>query len=395
MRLTDYADRRFRLAGKPLLRTVQHFMGPVEDLPAGVISFGNYDYLGLARDERLREAACAAVRAKGVGVSASRLVGGERHFHAGFEAALADFIGTEAALCLVSGYLTNLTVIGHLLGARDLLLVDALSHNSIMAGSSCSRAYTNVFRHNDLDHLEILLAAEREKFGRCLIVVEGLYSMDGDVPDLPRLLALKNKYDAWLLVDEAHSIGVLGRTGRGLTEHWGINPREVDIIIGTLSKTFATCGGFVAAAQIVLDWFHYTLPGFVFSVGMAPPIAAAAHQALRILRAEPERVTKLQANSSYFIATAQALGLATGPAAGHGVVPLLFRDNQETVWCANALLEAGFYCPPIVQVGVPRDQPRLRFFLSSMHETGEILRALEVVADAVAAYREDDVVAAQ
>jgi 8-amino-7-oxononanoate synthase len=389
--LADYAERRFRLAGKQVLGHVQHFMGSRDQLPRHngqpPVSFGNYDYLGLSQDPRLADAACAAIRARGVGVSASRLIGGERDFHAGLEHALADFIGSEGALCLVSGYLTNVSIIGHLLGGRDLLLIDELSHNSIVTGASGSRAATQVFRHNDLAHLEAILEAQRGKHRNCLIVVEGLYSMDGDVPDLPKLLALKRRYGAWLLVDEAHSIGVLGASGRGISEHWGTDPREIDLIIGTLSKTLATCGGFVAAAQSVLDWLHYTLPGFVYSVGMPPPVAAGAQAALEILRAEPWRVTRLHANSSFFVKTAARLGLDTGPARGHGVVPVFFRDNAETVGCANALLAAGYYCPPIVQVGVPRDQPRLRFFLSTLHDEADISGALEIVAGAIAEIR--------
>jgi 7-keto-8-aminopelargonate synthetase-like enzyme len=270
------------------------------------------------------------------------------------------------------------------LGARDLLLTDELSHNSIVAGAAGTRAEAVTFRHNDLDHLEAILAVRRAEHRHTLIVVEGLYSMDGDLPDLPRLLALKQRFGAWLLVDEAHSIGVLGRTGRGISEHFGADPREIDLIIGTLSKSLATCGGFIAAAQPVLDWLHYTLPGFVFSVGMPPPVAAGAAAALDILDAEPWRVMKLQANSRYFVETARALGLNTGPAAGHGVVPVFFRDNAQTVACAEALLAAGYYCPPIVQVGVPRDQPRLRFFLSAAHTQAQILGALETVAESLA-----------
>ncbi len=398
MRLADYADRRFRLAGREVLGQVRHFMGSFDRLPGNsrggpVVSFGNYDYLGLAGDGRVREAAAEAALRTGVGVSASRMIGGERDFHAAFERDIAAFVGTEASLCLVSGYLTNMTVVGHLLGSRDLLLIDELSHNSIVTGASGSRARTIAFRHNDLDHLEEILRIERGAHGRCLIVVEGLYSMDGDVPDLPRLLAMKNAHDCWLMVDEAHSIGVLGATGRGLSEHWGTDPRAVDLIIGTLSKSLVSCGGFIAAEARVLEWLHFTLPGFVFSVGMAPPAAAAAGTALRILREEPWRIARLHAISQHFIAEADRLGLDTGPSIGHGVVPVLFRDNGETVACAEALLRRGFYCPPIIQVGVPRDQPRLRFFLSVQHREEDVTEALETVAEACLVGSHDQVLA--
>ena len=386
MRLVDYADRRFRLAGREVLGQVRHFMGSFDQLPAAgrgaVVSFGNYDYLGLADDPRVREAAAEAALRLGVGVSASRMIGGERDFHAAFERDVAAFVGHEASLCLVSGYLTNMTLVGHLLGSRHLLLIDELSHNSIVTGASGSRARTIAFRHNDLDHLDEILRIERGAHARCLVIVEGLYSMDGDIPDLPRLLALKQAHDCWLMVDEAHSIGVLGATGRGLSEHWGTDPREIDLIVGTLSKSLVSCGGFIAAEARVLEWLHFTLPGFVFSVGMAPPIAAAAGTALRILDQEPWRIARLHAISQHFVAEALRLGLDTGPSIGHGVVPVMFRDNEETVACAQAMLEHGYYCPPIVQVGVPRDQPRLRFFLSVKHREQDVTQALGIVAEA-------------
>ena len=169
---------------------------------------------------------------------------------------------------------------------------------------------------------------------------------------------------------------------RGLSEHWGTDPRAVDLIIGTLSKAFVSCGGFIAAEARVLEWLHFTLPGFVFSVGLAPPIAAAAGAALRILCQEPWRIARLHAISQHFVAEADRLGLDIGPAIGHGVVPVLFRDNAETVACAEAMLGRGYYCPPIIQVGVPRDQPRLRFFLSVQHREADVTEALEIVAEA-------------
>lgn len=386
MRLVEFADRRFRLAGREVLGRVRHFMGSFDTLRSGadgrLVSFGAYDYLGLAADPRVRRASAEAAMQVGVGVSASRMIGGERDFHADLEAGLAAFVGTEASLCLVSGYLTNLSLVQHLLGSRDLLVIDELSHNSIVSGAAASRARTLTFRHNDLDHLEEILATQRGAHARCLIVVEGLYSMDGDIPDLPRLIALKHAHDCWLMVDEAHSIGVLGATGRGISEHWGTDPQEIDLIVGTLSKAFVSCGGFVAGAARVLEWLHFTLPGFVFSVGMAPPIAAAANTALAILRKEPWRIERLRAVSAHFVCEAGRLGLDCGPSRGHGVVPLFFRDNEETVVCAEALLGHGFYCPPIVQVGVPRDQPRLRFFLSAAHREEDVTTALEIIAAA-------------
>lgn len=344
------------------------------------VSFANYDYLGLSADERIRAAAAEAVHTHGIGALGSRLVGGERLCHQDFERELAAFLGTEATLSLVSGYLTNASTVTHLLSAHDLIVYDELCHNSLIAGVGGSRAASQVFRHNDLDHLDHVLKESRSRHKRCLVLAEGLYSMDGDYPDLARLVEIKDRHGAWLLLDEAHSIGVLGEHGRGLSELCGVDPRRVDLITGTLSKTFASCGGFVAAAAETVQWLRFTLPGFVYSVGLSPPIAAAARRALSILVEERWRVAWLRENAELFVATARSLGLETGTAVGRGIVPVFFRSNEETLFASQALLKEGFYCPPVVQVGVPKNQPRLRFFLSAAHEPQAIRHALQILA---------------
>ncbi len=181
------------------------------------------------------------------------------------EEGLAKFLGADAALTLVSGYLANVTTIAHLLGSRDALFIDELSHNSIVSGAKSAVAETIVFRHNDLDHLAFLLSERRDSYRNVLIVVESLYSMDGDVADLNRLVEIKEAHNAWLLIDEAHSLGVLGDEGRGLCEYCGVDPQRVDLMIGTLSKALASCGGFIAGKAAVIEWLRYTLPGFVYS----------------------------------------------------------------------------------------------------------------------------------
>jgi 8-amino-7-oxononanoate synthase len=182
------------------------------------------------------------------------------------------------------------------------------------------------------------------------------------------------------MLDEAHSIGVLGATGRGLTEECAVDPTQVDLLIGTLSKTFATSGGFVAGHPDVIEWLRFTLPGFVYSVGQSPVLAASALAALRILKAEPERVTQLRAKAAFFRETALNLGLDVGGSRGLSVVPILFQSTEETILASQALLHAGFYCPPIVQMGIPKDQPRLRFFISAGHDCADMQRALETLA---------------
>nr|WP_210330799.1 MULTISPECIES: aminotransferase class I/II-fold pyridoxal phosphate-dependent enzyme [unclassified Methylocystis] len=346
------------------------------------VSFANYDYLGLANHPRIREEAKREVDGLGVGALASRLVGGERTTHKPFEAEIAEFLGMESALTLVSGYLSNVTTIAWLMsGKRDAIFIDELAHNSIVAGADGAPAQVVKFRHNDLDHLDHLLARHREEYRNVLIVVEGVYSMDGDTADLPRLFAIKDKYKVWLLVDEAHSLGVLGATGRGLAEHQGVDPDRIDLIVGTMSKTLASCGGYVCGKKQVIDWFRYTLPGFVYSVGLSPVILAAARTALRLMQEETWRIAKLADNAELFRTVAHEAGFSTGPAIGRGVVPILFSSDVETMWASQHLLENGYYVPPVVRIGVPKDGPRLRFFFSANHSEAEIRGVIQMLRD--------------
>jgi 8-amino-7-oxononanoate synthase len=381
--LVGHVVRRARLAGGSILKKGNPWFAPLDRLQADAIknggtlvSFANYDYLGISDHPAIRQAAHTALDRVGVGALGSRLVGGERLIHAAFEEALAKFVGTEACLTLVSGYLTNLTTISHLLGKRDLILYDELSHNSIVAGVASSRATSVEFRHNDMEHLRYLLQEGRAKHRNCLIVVESLYSMDGDLVDLPEILNLKDEFGCWLLIDEAHSIGVLGKSGRGVCEHFGVDPKRIDLIIGTLSKTFVSCGGFICAQKLVLDWMKYMLPGFVYSVGLPPVIAGAAGAALELIAAEPQRVAKLQANASRFLEKAREAQLSTGPAEGYAIVPVMFPDMKTTMAASAHLLKNGIYAPPIVQMGVPKGLPRIRFFISARHTFEQIDRTV-------------------
>jgi 8-amino-7-oxononanoate synthase len=386
--LLAYADRRVRLAGRAILDGGNPFFVPLDELQAhmrgaggSLVSFANYDYLGLSDHPAIKHASHQAIDKIGVGALGSRLVGGERLIHAEFEDALAKFVGADACLSLVSGYLTNLSTISHLVGRRDLILYDELSHNSIVTGIASSKATSIEFRHNDIDHLHWLLKDVRSKYRSCLIAVESLYSMDGDIADLPGLLALKDKFGCWLLVDEAHSIGVLGKRGRGVSEHFGEDPQRIDLITGTLSKTFVSCGGFICAQRPVLDWMRFTLPGFVYSVGLSPVIAAAARAALELVVAEPERVATQEKNSKRFFEKAKEAGLNVGSATGHAIVPVIFPDFGTTMEGADFLLKKGIYAPPIVQVGVPKGLPRIRFFISARHSFKDIDRTVGALAD--------------
>lgn len=349
-----------------------------------LINYASYNYLGLNGDPRVGAAAKAAIDRHGVSASASRLVSGERPVHAELEAAIAGIYGTQSALALVSGHATNVTVIGQLLGPRDLILHDAAIHNSCTEGARLSGARRIAFAHNDWQAAERDLASARRAARRALIVIEGHYSMDGDVPDLPRFIDLAARHDCWLMVDEAHALGVLGPTGRGVHEHFGCDPAGVDIWMGTLSKTLSGCGGYIAGSRALIDYLKHAAPGFVYSVGMPPAIAAAALESLSILRAEPERVARLQANGALFLRLAREAGLDTGNAAGFAIVPVIVGSSIGAARLSAALFARGINVQPILFPAVPEASARLRFFLTADHDEAQIRTTIAAVSHAAA-----------
>ena len=346
------------------------------------INFASYNYLGLNGDPRVAAAAKAAIDRYGVSASASRLASGERPIHAELESALAAHYGTEACVTLVSGHATNVTVIGTLLGPRDLILHDRLIHNSVAEGARLSGARRIAFAHNDWEAADRELAAQRRRHGRALLVNEGHYSMDGDLPDLARFAAVARRHDALLMVDEAHSIGVLGATGRGLAEHCGADPGLADIWMGTLSKTLSSCGGYIAGRRRLIDLLRHTAPGFVYSVGLAPPLAASALKSLRILHAEPWRVARLQANAALFLRLAREAGFDTGHSAGLGIVPIILGSSVRAARLAAAAFEAGVNVQPILHPVVAEGSARLRCFLSAEHTPDELSQSCAILAAA-------------
>jgi 8-amino-7-oxononanoate synthase len=345
------------------------------------VNFASYDYLGLNQHPAVAEAAKAAIGQFGTSVSASRIVAGERPLHRALEVALAEVYNAEAAIAFVSGHATNVSTIGTLMTPDDLILYDDLSHNSVLVGSKLSRATAMSFRHNDPDALESMLREHRHLHKRTLIVVEGLYSMDGDVANLPKLVALKEKYGAWLMVDEAHALGVLGSNGRGSAEHFGINPNRVDIWMGTLSKTLAGCGGYIAGKQELIDVLKYQAPGLVYSVGLSPPLAAAATASLALMKAEPERIARVQANGKLFLSLAQAAGLDTATSEGHSIVSVIVGDLLTTGKLAQRLLDRGLNVLPIIYPAVPLKAARFRFFITSEHTPDQIRSAVKIMCE--------------
>ena len=342
-------------------------------------NFASYDYLGLNGDPRVVEASKAAIDHYGTSVSASRMVSGERAIHRELESEIARLYSADDAVALVGGHATNVSLIGALLGPDDIVVHDALAHNSIVEGARLSGARRMPFRHLDYEAADRALAEARPRGGKALIVIEGHYSMDGDVPDLAAFVALARRHGAWLMVDEAHALGVLGRNGFGLAEHAGIDPGEVDIWMGTLSKSLVSTGGYIAGGGALIGYLKLTLPGFVFSAGLAPATAAAALAALRVLRDEPERVARLNRNAALFARLLREAGLDIGGSVGAAIVPLIIGSSIRAGRLAQALFARGVNAPPILYPAVRA--ARLRFFVTAGHSEAQLRDTARIVVE--------------
>ena len=347
------------------------------------INFSSYNYLGLSGHPAINKAAKDAIDRYGTSASASRLVAGERPIQRELEEALADLYEVEDCIVFVSGHATNVSTIGYLFGHRDLIIHDSLIHNSVLEGIKLAGSTRRSFPHNDLKVLDTLLTELRDQFERVLIVVEGHYSMDGDIPDLPTLIDIKRRHQAFLMVDEAHSLGVLGKTGKGIREHFGVAGKDVDIWMGTLSKILAGCGGFIAGERALVEHLKYAAPSFVYSVGMAPPLAAASLAALKVMLKEPERVARLQENGRQFFKLAKEHRLDTGTSQGFAIVPVITGSSLKAAKFSNCLFERGINVQPIIYPAVEEKAARLRFFLACMHTETQINKVIEIMKEYV------------
>ncbi|MCC6508134.1 MAG: aminotransferase class I/II-fold pyridoxal phosphate-dependent enzyme [Pirellulaceae bacterium] len=349
-----------------------------------LISFASYNYIGMSGDPEVNAAVVEAVGTYGTSVSASRLVSGEKDLHGRLEREIAEWVGVDASVVMVGGHATNETTIGHLVGPGDLIVHDSLSHNSIVQGAILSGARRRPFPHNDWQALEDILAEVRASYRRILVVVEGVYSMDGDFPNLPRFIDVKQRYKSWLMVDEAHSMGTMGKTGRGIGEHFGVNPRNVDIWMGTLSKSFGSCGGYIAGSHELIEYLRYTAPGFVFSVGLSPPNAAASLASLKVLREHPERVKILQERARLFLSEAKRRGLNTGESGQTAVIPVITGNSLHALLLSRKMFEKGINVQPILYPAVEESAARLRYFINSTHSEEQIRYAVAATADSLA-----------
>lgn len=350
-----------------------------------VINFSSYNYIGLCGDPRVNAAAMEAMERYGTSAGASRVVSGEKPVHRALEGRIAEMLGVDDAVVMVSGHATNVTAISCLMGPKDLIVYDRWAHNSILEGAAASGAKLMMFPHNDCDALDDILMRFRGEYERTLIAVEGIYSMDGDIAPMERLIETKKRHRALLLVDEAHSIGVIGRHGGGVREHFDLDGVDVDIWMGTLSKSLAGCGGYIAGDAALIELLKYTAPGFVYSVGMSPVMAAASLRALELMFEEPWRVARLNNNAKTFRDMASRHGLDVGLSEGKNIVPIIVGASVKAGRLAGALFDAGINVHPIIYPAVQENAARLRFFLSSMHSPEQVETAVMSLVETQAA----------
>ncbi|NBW96656.1 MAG: aminotransferase class I/II-fold pyridoxal phosphate-dependent enzyme [Planctomycetia bacterium] len=370
-------ENPFLLANEAVSRRVARIDG------RDVISFTSFDYLGLAAHPDVARAAKDAIDRFGTSASASRMVGGNNTLLDALDEELAAFLGTERAVVFPCGYGTNASLFNHLFGAGDLILYDELAHNSIMQGANASKAGKRSFRHNDHAQLDGLLRDLRPQYRRVVVAIEGVYSMDGDYPDLPRFIEVKKRHDALLYVDEAHSLGTMGPGGRGICEFFSVDPADGDLWMGTISKALGAGGGYLAGRERLIRYLGCTTPAFVFSTACSPPNAAAALEGLKVIQREPWRVTRLRERSELFLKLAHDCDLDTGESGDTPVIPIILGSSTRAIRVSQMLLERGINARPILYPAVRESAARVRFFLTAEHTEDQIVRAVATLADVV------------
>ncbi len=341
--------------------------------------YASYSYLGLVGHPRINEAAKKAVDKFGTGTNGVRLLAGTLTIHKELEETIANFKHAEAAVTYSSGYVTNLTVISGLMGRGDYVFSDKLNHASIVDGCLMSGAEFRRFRHNDMEHLEGLLKNAPADVAK-MVVADSVFSMDGDIIDLPKVLELTKKYNAWLMIDEAHSVGVLGKTGTGIEEHFGLGD-VIDIKMGTLSKTIPSVGGYVAANKEIVTYLSHLSRAYMFSAALPPAQAAAANEAFKVILDEPWRIERLNQNTKQFIGGLKGMGFDT-MLTETAIVPVLCGQDDVAFAMTRECQHNDVFVLPVASPAVPEGLARLRATVTAAHEPSEIERAMDVIGEA-------------
>ncbi|MEP7137390.1 MAG: aminotransferase class I/II-fold pyridoxal phosphate-dependent enzyme, partial [Chloroflexota bacterium] len=341
--------------------------------------YASYSYLGLVGHPRINAAAKAAVDKFGTGTNGVRTLAGTLTIHNELEETIANFKHSEAAITYTSGYATNLTVISTLMGRGDYVFSDKLNHASIVDGCLMSGAEFRRFRHNEMDHLEGLLKNAPADVAK-LVIADSVFSMDGDIIDLPKMVALCKQYNAWLMIDEAHSVGVLGEKGTGIEEYFNMYG-QIDIKMGTLSKTIPSVGGYVAASKDIITYLRHSSRAYIFSAALPPAQAAAANEAFKVILDEPERIVKLNLNTKQFIGGLKSMGFDT-MLTETAIVPVLCGDDQTAFEMTREAQHNDVFVLPVVSPAVPEGLARLRATVTAAHEPSEIERAMDIIGEA-------------
>jgi glycine C-acetyltransferase len=340
-----------------------------------MMMLSSYDYLGLIGHPLVDEWAIEAIRKYGTGTGGVRMLTGTIDLHREMEKDIAAFKGTAEAITFSSGYLANLAVMAALLAPQDRVILDTLSHRSLVDACRLAGVQVQRFRHNDAASLRKELETPSDA-NRTLIVADGVFSMDGDICCLPELVALKKEFNCFLMIDESHASGVLGRTGRGTDEHFGIAASEVDIWTGSLAKAIPSNGGFVAVSQELAVYLQHAAAPFIFSAALCPPAVAAVRACLAILKAEPERVARLKANAEFLRCGLQDLGFDTG-VSETAVIPVILGDEAAAAMCARRLRDFGIIVTPVMFPAVAQGAARLRLCVTASHTTEQLSFALD------------------
>ena len=340
------------------------------------IMFGSNNYLGLANDPRMKAAAIEAVRKYGTGVAGSRFLNGNTVLHTELEKKLAAFKGREAALIYATGYQMNLGVVSALVGKGDFAIIDKLDHASILDGCRLSQGEVRRFRHNSPEDLDRVLKDIGPRHGK-LVIVDGVFSMEGDIAPIPELSKICRKHGARLMVDDAHATGVLGRRGHGTMEYFGLTRKEVDLVVGTCSKSFAAVGGFVVGDEQIIHYVQHVSRSMIFSAALPPASVAAISKAIDIIEEEPQRIKKLWDNSAYLMERFKAMGLNTGETQTP-IIPVIIGDNEKTFMLWRLLYDNGLFTNPVVSPAVPPKRSLLRVVVTATHTREQLDRALNI-----------------
>jgi len=348
-----------------------------------VINLASNNYLGFATHPKLREAALAATREYGVGSGAVRTIAGTMRLHLELEEKIARFKGVEACVVFQSGFTANAGTVSAILGKDDYIITDELNHASIIDGCRLSRAKILVFRHKDVAHAEEQLASVAKLPGKKLLITDGVFSMDGDIGPLPGLCDAAEKYGAIMMVDDAHSSGVLGRQGRGTIDHFGVHGR-VDIQVGTLSKAIGALGGYVCGTKDFIEYLYHRARPFLFSTSHPPAVAATCIAAFDVLEQEPQWMEQLWTNTRFFKKELGLLGFNIGgvntPASETPITPIILGDGRATMEFSKAIFEQGVMGTGIAFPTVPEGKARVRTIVTATHTESELTEALEVLS---------------